>query len=301
MSQARTPRPLAGVLWMLLTGLAFVAVTALVKSLGTALPSSEAAFLRYALGLVFFVPLLPRFLKARVTPREWTFFALRGVLHSLGVACWFYAMANIPLAEVTAMNYLSPILITVGAALFLGEKLAFRRILAVVAGLVGALVILRPGLREIDPGHVAMLGTASCFAASFMISKKLSDRTDPLMIVAMLSVGVTIGLVPLALPVWVAPAPGQLGLLLLVAALATLGHYTMTLAFRAAPMTVTQPVTYLQLVWAVCLGAIFFDEAVDPFVVLGGTIILSAVTFITWREAVLKRRDLTPPAFATKL
>ena len=74
----------------------------------------------------------------------------------------------------------------------------------------------------------------------------------------------------------------------------------MTLAFRAAPLAVTQPVTFLQLVWAVLLGALVFGEGVDLFVILGGTVIVGAVSFISWREEVLKRR-ITPPVPATKV
>ena len=77
----------------------------------------------------------------------------------------------------------------------------------------------------------------------------------------------------------------------MVACFATAGHYTMTLAFAAAPLTVTQPVTFLQLVWAVLLGALVFDEGFDGWVILGGTIIMAAVSFITWREAVARRRE----------
>lgn len=84
-----------------------------------------------------------------------------------------------------------------------------------------------------------------------------------------------------------------------MALFATAGHYTMTLAFAAAPVTVTQPVTFLQLVWAVALGAILFAEPVDPWVIAGGSLILAAVVFITWREAVLKRR-ITPLVSETK-
>tara|TARA_R110000737_G_scaffold84231_2_gene116724 strand:+ start:1385 stop:2290 length:906 start_codon:yes stop_codon:yes gene_type:complete len=301
MMEARKSKPLNGVLWMLAAGAMFVGVNALVKSLGTALPSTQAAFLRFSLGLLILIPLVPRLLTMRLSARQWRLFLIRGAVHSVGVALWFYAMARIPIADVTAMNYLSPILITIGAALFLGEKLAARRIMAVVCGLIGAFIILRPGLREVGPGHLAMLGTATCFAASYMISKLLSDDVEPLIIVAMLSITVSIGLAPMALPVWVAPSVAQLGQLFLVAVLATLGHYFMTLAFKAAPMTVTQPVTFLQLVWAVSLGALVFDEPIDPFVVFGGVVILSSVTFITWREAVLKRREITPPSVATKV
>jgi drug/metabolite transporter (DMT)-like permease len=112
---------------------------------------------------------------------------------------------------------------------------------------------------------------------------------------------VTVGLAPMAFAVWVTPSIEALVVLTLVALLATAGHYTMTLAFSVAPVTVTQPVTFLQLVWAVALGALFFDEGVDVWVIVGGLVILGSVTFITWREAVLKRRLVTPPAPATKV
>jgi drug/metabolite transporter (DMT)-like permease len=85
-----------------------------------------------------------------------------------------------------------------------------------------------------------------------------------------------------------------------VAALATGGHYTMSMAFAAAPVTVTQPVSFLQLVWAVLLGAVVFGEGVDPWVVIGGLVIISSIAFITMREAVLKRKIRTPAVPATK-
>ena len=109
-------------------------------------------------------------------------------------------------------------------------------------------------------------------------------------IVAMLSLMVTVALLPFALWVWVPPTPAQLGWLALVAGFATLGHYTMTRAFAAAPLTVTQPVIFLQLIWATLLGALVFGEPVDPFVLLGGGIIIAAVSVMTWREAVARRR-----------
>jgi drug/metabolite transporter (DMT)-like permease len=293
-------RPVAGALWMLLTGLCFVAVTALVKYLGDRVPAAESAFLRYLLGLVFLLPMLRPLLRARPTRRQTVLFAGRGLMHAIGVILWFYAMTRIPIAEVTAMNYLAPVIVTVGAALFLGERLAIRRIAAVGAALLGAMIILRPGFRELDPGHFAMLGTAAIFGTSYLMAKVLSDETGPALTVAMLSIWVTVGLAPFAAAVWITPTLWELGVLLTVALFATAGHYTMSLAFRAAPITVTQPVTFLQLVWAVLLGMAMFGEPLDPWVVLGGTVILSAVSFITWRESVLKRRAITPPVPATK-
>lgn len=294
-------RPVAGILWMLATGACFVGVTAVVKHVGEGVPAAQAAFLRYALGLVFLIPMIRPMVQADLTRRDLALFGLRGVVHTGGVICWFYAMTQIPIAEVTAMNYLNPVYVTLGAVLLLGERLAARRIAAVAMALLGALVILRPGFRELSPGHIAMIFTALFFAASYLIAKLMSGQVGAAVVVGMLSVTVTIGLAPFAAAVWVAPTATQLIWLFVVAALATAGHYTMTLAFAAAPVTVTQPVTFLQLVWAVLLGAAVFGEPVDGWVVLGGGIIMASVTFITWREAVAKRRRITPTVPETKV
>ncbi|SLN64704.1 Riboflavin transporter [Roseovarius litorisediminis] len=301
MSIAQAARPGWGIFWMIVTGVLFIGVTALVKHLGTRIPAPEAAFLRYALGLVFFLPMLKAPRQLHMDRMTVKMFAWRGVVHTVAVGLWFYAMARIPIADVTAMNYLSPVYVTLGAALFLGERLALRRVLAVAAALVGALIILRPGFREIGPGHLAMLLTAICFGASYLLAKQVSGRCSPLVVVAMLSVTVTLGLAPLAAWNWIEPTWAELAILFGVACLATAGHYTMTLAFRAAPLAVSQPVTFLQLIWAVTLGALVFDEPVDFYVVLGGMVIVGAISFISWRETVLKRRGVTPSVTATKV
>ncbi|WP_245723330.1 DMT family transporter [Lutimaribacter saemankumensis] len=296
-----TQRPVLGVFWMLVTGILFVGVTALVKYLGTDIPAPQAAFIRYALGLIFVIPMIRPILNARLTRRQWGLFTLRGLAHSAGVSLWFFAMARIPIADVTAMNYLSPIYVTIGAALFLGERLALRRVIAVVVALIGALIILRPGFREVGAGHMAMLLAAVVFGASYLLAKVLTDEVNAIVVVGMLSLWVTVGLAPMAASVWVPTDLHTIAVLFGVACLATSGHYTMTLAFRCAPLTVTQPVTFLQLVWAVLVGAVFFGEAVDPWVIVGGLVILGSVSFITWREAMLKRRAVTPAAPATKV
>ncbi|MCT4576103.1 DMT family transporter [Donghicola sp.] len=299
MEDTRAHRPGRGIFWMVLTGFQFVGMTALVKSLGTAIPVYQSAFLRFALGLVFFIPLVPSLMRALPTGRQVRLIAARGVAHTIGVSLWFYAMVRIPLADVTALNYLNPIYVTLGASLFLGERLALRRLIAVGIALLGAVVILRPGFRELDPGHIAMLGTSLGLATSYLIAKQLSTQMNSAHVVAWLSIAVTIGLMPMAVTHWVNPTLPQLGLLLAVAGLATGAHYTMTLAFKEAPVAVTQPATFLQLVWAVALGALVFGEGIDPFTVLGGGVIIASVSYITWREAMIKRK-ITPPAAATK-
>ena len=300
MSQTTPQRPLVAIFWMLVTGLCFVMVTALVKYLGARMPATQSAFLRYFIGFLLLTPLFWRLRHVPVDRRLWIQFGARGVMHSLGVILWFFAMPRIPIADLTAINYLAPVYVTLGAALFLGEKLAFRRIAAVVAAVVGAVIVLRPGLREIGPGHWAMLAAALVFGGSYLLAKVTVDKAGPLMVNAMLTLLVTLALAPLPWAVWVPPTWQEIAVLCCVALFATAGHYTMTLAFAAAPVAVTQPVTFLQLIWATLLGVLVFGEALDLWVVVGGGVILGAVTFITWREAQLNRRAMTPPDTATR-
>ena len=293
--------PVLGIFWMVMTGICFVAVTALVKTLGGRIPAAESAFLRYVIGLVFLIPVWRELIAIKLTPRQKKLFGIRGIVHSLGVILWFYAMTRIPIAEVTAMNYLNPVYVSILAVFLLGEWMALRRVLAVIAALIGSLIILRPGFRELDPGHLAMLATALLFAGSYLIAKIVSGELPASLVVALLSITVTIGLAPFAIAVWVTPSLADLGVLAAIACFATAGHYTMTLAFAAAPVTVTQPVTFLQLVWSVLLGALFFDEPADPWVILGGGIIMASVIFITWREARLRKSHRTPVVNETKV
>ena len=182
-------RPVTGILWMITTGLCFVAVTALVKLLDGRVPAAESAFLRYVIGLVFLIPVWKELMAVRLTRRQKGVFAVRGFVHSLGVMLWFFAMARIPIAEVTAMNYLNPVYVTILAVFVLGEKLALRRALAVMAALIGALIILRPGFRELDLGHIAMLGTALFFAVSYLIAKIMSGEVGLLRLPSPFGVG----------------------------------------------------------------------------------------------------------------
>jgi Predicted permease, DMT superfamily len=281
--------PIKGVLWMMLSGLCFVGMQAGVKYLGPVIPAPQSAFLRYALGLVYVLPVIGTLRRTPIEPALWRAFGWRGVAHTVAVMLWFYAMTRIPLAEVSAMGYLNPIWISIGAALFLGERLRARRIIAIGVAIAGALVILRPGLRELNTGHVAMLGTSLLFAISYLMAKQLSSRASAGIIVGMMSLTVTLGLAPFALAVWEPVTWQQVGILFLIATCATAAHYSMTYAFMAAPITVTQPVTALQLVWAVVLGATFFAEPVDLWVVAGGVMVVSAVIFIALREHQLRR------------
>ncbi len=286
--------PLVGILWMVLSGVSFVAVNGAVHHLGTTLPTAESAFIRFAFGLILLAPSLVAALRAGLPAGTLPLIGLRGALHTLAVILWFYAMARIPMAEVTAIGYLSPIVVTVGAALFLGERLALRRILAIAVALTGALIVLRPGLRDLQPGHLAQIGAAICFGLSYILAKKLAPLIPAGALVALLSVTVTLGLAPFAALEWVTPGLAQLGWLAVVAVLATSGHYCMARAFAAAPVSVTQPVIFLQLIWATLLGWLAFGERVDPYVLSGGAVIIAAISYMSWREAQIARAGITP-------
>ncbi len=276
---------------MVVTGLCFVAVNALVKVYGQGLPSAQSAFIRFLFGIVFLAPVLVRITRKGL-PRDLIGpFVLRGALHVLAVILWFYAMTRIPIAEVTAIGFLNPIVATLGAALLLGEALSWRRGLAIGVALLGALVVLRPGMRTLEAGHLAQIGAAVAFGLSYLVARQLAQRAPADVVVAMMALTVTIGLAPLALAVWVPPSWEQIFGLGLVAVFATAGHYTMTRAFAVAPMAVTQPVTFLQLIWASLLGVALFAEPFDPMVLVGGGMMIAAISYITWREA---RRKAAP-------
>ena len=281
----RTSGAARGMAWMLLTSVLFVGVTGIVRHLGSDMSAPQAAFIRYGFGVMLMLPVLMR-LRARelISPRM-GMHAVRGLVHGIGVMLWFYAMARIPIAEVTALSYTTPIFVTIGAAWFLGERIRLRRIAAVLFSILGVLVIVRPGIVAVE------LGTLAQIAASMLIAKRMTDTESTAVIVALMAVFVTLTLLPFALVSWRTPTPEELAWLFATALLATLGHLTLTQAFRAAEITVTQPVSFLQLVWAALLGLYVFGEAIDLWTMIGALIIIASATYIAHREAILARRD----------
>lgn len=291
-------RPLEGALWMAGAGLSFVGVNGIVRYLGTELPAAQSAFIRFGFGLLFLLPALWAMRRMRFAPGVGRMFLGRGALHVVAVILWFYAMARVPVAEMAAIAFLGPVLVLVIGGLMLGEGLGARRIAAVLVAVAGGLIVLRPGMRELSPGHLSQLGATVFFALSYIIAKRLSREAPASVIVGVLSVTVTLGLLPLAVAQWQPVRLEQVGWLACVAGLATLGHYAMARAFRAAPLAVTQPVTFLQLIWAAALGALAFGEPVEPWVMAGGGLIILAISANTWAEA---RRDRVGPAVVDDL
>ena len=262
----------------------FVGVTVAVRYLGTSMNPVQAAFIRYCFGIVLILPLLSRAGVMSLDRDRLGFHALRGLVHGGGVILWFLAMSRIPISEVTALGFTTPIFVTLGAAVFLSERLKPYRVAAVLIGFIGALLILRPGLRVIDIGALAQLGAAPLFACSYLMAKSATRREASSMIVVLLSVFCTLTLALPALLVWRTPTLEELLLLGLTALLATSGHYCMTRALEAAEVSAVQPFTFLQLVWATILGLILFDETPDVWIWIGGAVIVGSATWMAQQE-----------------
>ena len=269
----------------------FVGVTVAVRYLGTNMNPVQAAFIRYCFGIVLILPLLSRAGIMSLDRDRLGFHALRGLVHGGGVILWFLAMSRIPISEVTALGFTTPIFVTLGAAVFLSERLKPYRVAAVLIGFIGALLILRPGLRVIDIGALAQLGAAPLFACSYLMAKSATRREASSMIVVLLSVFCTLTLALPALLVWRTPTLEELLLLGLTALLATSGHYCMTRALEAAEVSAVQPFTFLQLVWATILGLILFDETPDVWIWIGGAVIVGSATWMAQQEVRSIRLD----------
>ena len=275
---------------MVLTTILFVGVTATVRYLEGEVPAPQAAFLRYAIGTLLLTPSLITLIKIKPNKPLMSKFFLRGLVHSFGVTLWFYAMSVMPVAEVTAIGFLTYIFVSIGACIFLKEKLHKHRITAVIISFVGALIILRPGFKVIESGQLGMLMATVVFTASYLIAKIVSKERSSSEIVAMLSVFTTIFLIPSAIYSWEPISFDALLILAFTALIATVGHITMTQAIKAAPMVVTQPILFLQLVWASMVGLFLFDEQFDLYVIIGGTIIMICVCYVSYREHKLGKK-----------
>ncbi len=273
-----------------MTTILFVGVTATVRYLEGEVPAPQAAFLRYAIGTVMLAPSLITLTKFKPDRSLFNKFVLRGFVHSIGVTLWFYAMSVMPVAEVTAIGFLTYIFVSIGASIFLKEKLHKHRLSAILISFIGALIILRPGFKVIESGQLGMLIATMVFTASYLIAKVVSKERTSSEIVAMLSIFTTIFLIPSAIYSWEPLSLEALLILTFTALIATLGHITMTKAIKAAPMVVTQPVLFLQLVWASMVGLFIFDEKFDIFVIIGGTVIMICVCYVSYREHVLGKK-----------
>tara|TARA_B100001996_G_scaffold175375_1_gene133892 strand:+ start:1294 stop:2175 length:882 start_codon:yes stop_codon:yes gene_type:complete len=275
---------LLAIFFMVLTGACMVAVMVNLRYLDESLPSVQVAFIRYLFGLAIIFPFALQELKLRNLKIPIIKHGIRGTLHGFGVVLWFYSVSQITLSQVTAISYLTPIFTTIGAIIVFKERLTKQRFLAILTAIIGAILILRPGLEVISVGKSAQLFSTLLLAASYLITKNLTKTEGTFLIVFMLNLFATLTLLPFALLIWISPSVIDLGLLLTIAILASFGHYFVTKAVALAPLSVTQPVIFLQLIWSTLIGLLIFGEPIDLLIIIGGGFIVLAITQIAYSE-----------------
>lgn len=206
----------------------------------------------------------------------------------------FYAFSVLPLAQTYAILFAAPLLITLLSIPILGERVGIRRGAAVVVGLIGVLIVLRPGTEALSLGHAAAL-TAAVFAslASVVVRKiGAEERSVVLLLYPMVANFVLLGA---ALPFVYRPMPIEhLGLLGVIALFVFVAALFIIAAYRAAPAVVVAPMQYSQILWAAAFGAIFFDETPDRTTILGAVVIIASGIYIVLREGTARASRNTP-------
>lgn len=264
-----------------------------IRGVGTRLPAFEMAFIGALVSLLM-SPLVLRNsggLTDLVRPRKGWRWALRGVFAIGGTLSGIFAWSRLPLAETAAILFLSPLLTSFIAPLFLREKQTLANGLATIAGLIGVLIVLRPGLRELSLAHAAALCCALCGAGTGVLLRATKDdeSAGAMYGASVLSVLVVCGLG--ALNHFVLPTKATAWLMFAYTVCGGLANILLMYAWRFGPALVVAPIQYSQIFWGIVFGLLFFAEAPDAYTVVGGlTIVISGIAPVLlvdslWRKA----------------
>lgn len=279
-----------GILLMIASIATFTLMDALAKHLMQGYPPLQVTWARYTgqtvLVALVFLPRLGTVLHTRRPGLQ----ALRSLLQFGATAFFFLSLGYIGLAEATAITDTNPVLITLGAALFLGERLGPRRIAGVVAALVGALIIIRPGLGVFQPAALLPLACAICFAGFALTTRFVGTAeaaATSLLYSALFGTVVTSALMLIEFqPI----APADLWGFLLIGALGALGQFFLIRAFTSAEASVIAPFGYMGILFATCWGILFFDEWPDGWTMAGALVIVGAGLYVWHRETLAVRK-----------
>lgn len=285
--QVRPPySPILGAtLWMTGALTSFMAMAISGRELSGELSTFEILFFRSLIGLVVICIVLTRSGWGQIRTHLPLLHVSRNLCHFVGQFGWFYGIAFIPLAQVFAIEFTVPIWVAVIAPVFLGEKMTRSRLITIAIGFAGILVLLRPGVIPINLAILAVFMAAMGFALSHTMTKMLTRTDTPLSILFyMTAVQIPLGLVP-ALFDWVNPAPGLWPWLFGVGVTALSAHYCMSRAFQLADALVVIPIDFLRLPLIALVGFLFYQEALDVFVLLGALIIVGGNFYGVTREA----------------
>jgi len=272
----RTPsKPLAALWmagWLALMLIVAVAGREAVRELNV----FELMAIRSWIGLCLLYPLIWRaggfsVVKTRRLPLH----IARNTIHFGAQLGWFYALTLIPIGQVVAIEFTMPIWTAILAAMFLGERITIWKLSAIVLGLVGVIVIVRPATGEINPGQLIALAAAVGFGISIAVVKSLTRTEQTLAIIFwMLTVQAGASLLP-ALYVWTWPSPAVWGWSIVIAFCGTFSHYCMARAMLHADATIVIPMDFLRVPLTAAAGWLIYSERLDAFTVLGAALILT--------------------------
>jgi drug/metabolite transporter (DMT)-like permease len=281
------PSQLRGTLLMAASTVFFACSDVITKLLAASLPAVEIAWLRYATFALLVAPLLlmnggGTLLRSQRPGLQ----VLRG-LGMVGSTILFTAgLRFLPVADATAIYFISPILIMALSIVFLGEVVGWRRWSAAAVGLLGVLIVIRPGTGAFQTTAFLPLLGATSWAAAAVVTRKMSGRDHAL---TTLAYSAFIGFFVLSafLPlIWVVPTWQEIALGLCVGILSTIGHWFVILAYRHANASVIAPFSYVQLIWAGVLGYVAFGSLPDRWTIVGAVIIAASGLYTAYRERV---------------
>jgi drug/metabolite transporter (DMT)-like permease len=269
---------------MMLSAFGWTIMISIARSLQEEIHTLEIVFFRSAFALIFFLPWFwGNGFKGLRTQRIGMHLA-RGLAGLAAIYLLFGALLFIPMGDVAAITFTRPLLASVGAVIFLHEVARGHRWIATGFGLIGAYIIVRPGISPLSPGQIMALACVVAMAISSLTVKSLARTEHPdVTVMYQIIVFTTLSLIP-ALFVWTMPTLEQFALLISLGVAGVLTQRAMTRSYTVADATVVLPFEYTRLPFAALMGLLLFDEFPDQFVWLGGTVIFVATTYMAHRE-----------------
>ena len=274
MSAPRPPQPvLRAAGWMLGAVVSLIAIAIAGRELTREISVFEVIFFRNVLCLVVLAPLLICSAENRCRTRRPGRHVLRNTVHFAAQAAWFYGLVHLPLGEVIALEFTSPVWTALLAAVLLRERLTRNRVLGVLLGFAGVLVILRPGAAIVHPAAFAVLLAAAGFALMFVLTRTLAASEHPLTILFWMNIVQLPLSLALSLPGWTTPSVSLWPWLLVVGLAGLSNHYCFARAFALADAGTVAPVDFVRLPLSILVGYLVYAEAIDVFVLVGAIVI----------------------------
>ncbi|TMJ23028.1 MAG: DMT family transporter, partial [Alphaproteobacteria bacterium] len=258
------PPNMRGILWVGLSGMLFALLNVFTLIPSQHLNPYVMAFMRYFFGTLMLVPIVMKLgLHRAMSTNRLPLHLFRGAIHACGMFLWFVGLPLTTLASITALGFTGPIFVTIGAALFLGEKVRMRRWMAVLVGFAGAMIIIRPGVGDLGIGAICILISTPIFSTSNLISKALARTETANKIVIWQHLTILVFAFPVALYFWQTPAPSDLLWFIAAGLCGTLGHICQQNGYQLADITLLQPIGFLSLLWNALLGYFLFVQQPD--------------------------------------